>query len=73
VLLAASKRRISTRPQRSGAESTNPPNKLKSGTIVYMPPESKDVQSLMRHLVVWLKESGDFKPRMLEQWGVVRS
>lgn len=28
-----------------------------TGTIVYMPPESKDVQSLMRHLVAWIKES----------------
>src|SRR6185436_16429486 len=30
-----------------------------TGTIVYMPPESKDVQNLMRDLVAWIKESGD--------------
>src|SRR6185437_3242734 len=30
-----------------------------TGTIVYMPPESKDVASLMRHLVAWIKESFD--------------
>lgn len=30
-----------------------------AGTIVYMPPESKDVPSLMRHLVTWIKESDE--------------
>ena len=30
-----------------------------TGAIVYMPPEAKDVQSLMRHLVVWIKESDE--------------
>jgi Fic family protein len=28
-----------------------------TGTIIYMPPESKDVPTLMRHLVAWIKES----------------
>lgn len=28
-----------------------------TGTIVYMPPESKDVPGLMRNLVLWIKES----------------
>ncbi len=28
-----------------------------TGTIVYMPPESKDVPSLMRNLVTWIKEN----------------
>lgn len=28
-----------------------------TGTIVYMPPESKDVTSLMRNLVFWIKEN----------------
>jgi Fic family protein len=28
-----------------------------TGTIVYMPPESKDVPGLMRNLVAWIKES----------------
>jgi Fic family protein len=28
-----------------------------SGTIVYMPPESKDVPRLMRYLVTWIKEN----------------
>jgi Fic family protein len=28
-----------------------------TGTIVYMPPESKDVVGLMRHLVCWIKEN----------------
>jgi Fic family protein len=28
-----------------------------TGTIVYMPPEAKDVASLMRNLVAWIKES----------------
>lgn len=30
-----------------------------TGTIVYMPPEFKDVPGLMRQLVVWIKESID--------------
>jgi Fic family protein len=30
-----------------------------SGQIVYMPPESKDVPSLMRHLVSWIKENDE--------------
>lgn len=29
----------------------------KTGTIVYMPPESKDVSGLMRNLVLWIKEN----------------
>lgn len=28
-----------------------------TGAIVYMPPESKDVPGLMRHLIFWLKEN----------------
>jgi Fic family protein len=28
-----------------------------TGSIVYMPPEAKDVPCLMRHLVLWIKES----------------
>jgi Fic family protein len=28
-----------------------------SGTIVYLPPESKDVPTLMHHLVKWIKEN----------------
>jgi len=28
-----------------------------TGTIVYMPPESKDVSSLMRHMIAWIKTS----------------
>jgi Fic family protein len=28
-----------------------------TGTIVYMPPESKDVPGLMRHLIAWIKEN----------------
>jgi len=28
-----------------------------TGTIVYMPPEAKDVPGLMRHLVAWIKEN----------------
>jgi len=30
-----------------------------SGTIVYMPPESKDVAGLMRNLVSWIKENDE--------------
>lgn len=30
-----------------------------TGTIVYMPPESKDVAVLMKNLVSWIKKSGD--------------
>lgn len=30
-----------------------------TGTIVYMPPESKDVPGLMRHLVAWVKENDE--------------
>ena len=30
-----------------------------TGTIVYMPPESKDVSSLMRHMVAWIKENDE--------------
>ena len=29
------------------------------GTIIYMPPESKDVPALMRNLVAWIRESAD--------------
>ncbi len=28
-----------------------------TGTIVYMPPEAKDVPGLMRHLVLWIKDN----------------
>lgn len=30
-----------------------------TGTIVYMPPESKDVSNLMRQLITWIKHSED--------------
>ena len=30
-----------------------------TGTIVYMPPESKDVPNLMRHMVTWIKENDE--------------
>lgn len=30
-----------------------------TGTIVYMPPASKDVAGLMRHLVFWIKENAE--------------
>ncbi len=30
-----------------------------TGTIVYMPPESKDVPGLMRNMIYWIKESYD--------------
>jgi Fic family protein len=30
-----------------------------TGIIVYMPPEFKDVPSLMRHLITWIKESNE--------------
>lgn len=33
-----------------------------TGTLVYMPPESKDVQNLMRQLVAWIKENYDELP-----------
>lgn len=33
-----------------------------SGSIVYMPPESKDVPGLMRNLVIWIKENEDLPP-----------
>lgn len=51
---ASGRTRIKRTPYRDGQ------NVIKdrgAGTIVYMPPEAKDVQGLMRNLVSWIKEN----------------
>lgn len=49
-------RRVTPTPYRDGQ---NVIRDGATGTIVYMPPESKDVSALMRHLVAWIKESNE--------------
>ena len=56
LVMSDGRTRVTPTPYRDGQNVIRDGS---TGTIVYMPPESKDVQSLMRHLVAWLKESDD--------------
>ena len=56
LVISDGRTRVTPTPYRDGQNVIRDGS---TGTIVYMPPESKDVQSLMRHLVAWLKESDD--------------
>ncbi len=48
------KTRIKPTPYRDGQNVIKDSG---TGTIVYMPPEAKDVHGLMRNLVSWIKEN----------------
>jgi Fic family protein len=56
LVMSHGRMRVTPTPYRDGQNVIRDGS---TGTIVYMPPESKDVQSLMRHLVAWIKESDD--------------
>ena len=56
LVMSDGRTRVAITPYRDGQNVIKDGS---TGTIVYMPPESKDVQSLMRHLVAWLKESNE--------------
>lgn len=56
LVMSDGRTRVSPTPYRNGQNVIRDGS---TGTIVYMPPESKDVQSLMRHLVAWIKESDE--------------
>ncbi|WP_375331265.1 MULTISPECIES: Fic family protein [unclassified Candidatus Tisiphia] len=56
LVMSDGRTRVIPTPYRDGQ------NVIKDGqtsTIVYMPPESKDVPTLMKYLVTWIKESND--------------
>ncbi len=54
LVMSDGRTRVTPTPYRDGQNLIRDGS---AGTIVYMPPESKDVPSLMRNLVVWIKES----------------
>lgn len=57
LVVGDGKTRVKPTPYRDGQ------NVIKDGssdTIVYMPPESKDVSGLMRNLISWIKEQEEF-------------
>lgn len=54
LVMSNGRTRITTTPYRDGQ---NIIRDSATGSIVYMPPEPKDVPSLMRHLVVWIKDN----------------
>ena len=56
LVMSDGRARVTPTPYRDGQNVIRDGS---TGTIVYMPPEAKDVQSLMRHLVAWIKESDD--------------
>jgi Fic family protein len=54
LVMSDGRTRIKPTPYRDGQNVIKDSG---TGTIVYMPPEAKDVASLMRNLVAWIKES----------------
>jgi Fic family protein len=56
LVMSDGRARIKPTPYRDGQ---NVIKDSSTGTIVYMPPESKDVAGLMRHLVSWIKENDE--------------
>jgi len=56
LVMSDGRTRVTPTPYRDGQNVIRDGS---TGTIVYTPPDSKDVQSLMRHLVTWIKESDD--------------
>jgi len=54
LIMSDGRKKVTPTPYRDGQNVIRDGS---SGTIVYMPPEAKDVPSLMRHLVVWIKEN----------------
>ncbi len=56
LVMSDGRKRIGPTPYRDGQNVIRDSG---AGTIVYMPPEAKDVPGLMRNLVSWIKENGD--------------
>jgi Fic family protein len=56
LVMSDGRTRVTPTPYRDGQNVIRDGS---TGMIVYMPPESKDVQSLMRHLVAWIKENDE--------------
>lgn len=56
LVMSDGRRRIKPTPYRDGQ---NVIKDSSTGTIVYMPPESKDVPGLMRNFIFWIKENSD--------------
>lgn len=54
LVMGNGRTRVTPTPYRDGQ---NVIRDSSTGTIVYMPPEAKDVPSLMRHLIAWIKGS----------------
>ena len=54
LVMSDGRTRIKPTPYRDGQNIIKDSG---TGTIVYMPPEAKDVQGLMRNLVSWIKEN----------------
>lgn len=54
LVMSDGRARVKPTPYRDGQNIIKDSN---AGTIVYMPPESKDVAGLMRNLVLWIKEN----------------
>ncbi len=53
LVMSDGRTRVKTTPYRDGQNVIKDSG---TGTIVYMPPESKDVPGLMRNLISWIKE-----------------
>ena len=53
LVMSDGRTRVAPTPYRDGQNVVRDGS---TGAIVYMPPESKDVQNLMRNLVAWIKE-----------------
>jgi Fic family protein len=54
LVMSDGRTRIKPKPYREGQNVIKDSG---TGTIVYMPPEAKDVPGLMRNLVLWIKEN----------------
>ena len=59
LVMGSGKKRVKKTPFRDGQ---NVIRDSRDGSIVYLPPEAKDVQKLMNDLVVWLKTSNSPAP-----------
>lgn len=56
LVMSDGRKKVTPTPYRDGQNVIRDGS---SGTIVYMPPEAKDVPSLMKHLVAWIKENDE--------------